>query len=193
MDNLPHSCVKLISIPKPVGGILIISANAIIHVNQSSKWIGVAVNGYASSTTDFPLDRSFEHLGLALEGLYHVFLDSDEILFILRNGDLYLVKLIIEERSLTKIELKKVGTSTLPSCSCLVTNGYFFVGSRLGDSYLIQYKKANAGHKANGLTNGFDYKVIQTLLQINFFTILLSTFFFFNFIDEKEYFRFRTG
>ncbi|CAG8433080.1 10709_t:CDS:10 [Diversispora eburnea] len=158
MDNLPHSCVKLISIPKPVGGILIISANAIIHVNQSSKGIGVAVNGYASSTTDFSLDHSFEHLGLALEGLYHVFLDSDEILFILRNGDLYIVKLIIEERSLTKIELKKVGTSTLPSCSCLVANGYFFVGSRLGDSYFIKYTKTNTEHKTNSMINGFDNK-----------------------------------
>ncbi|CAG8787288.1 5987_t:CDS:2, partial [Acaulospora morrowiae] len=108
MDNLPHSCVKLISIPKPVGGILVITANAIIHVDQSSKGIGVSVNGYALSTTDFPLDRSFEYLGLSLEGSHHVFLDTDEILLALRNGDLCLMKLVKDGRSVSRIELKKV-------------------------------------------------------------------------------------
>ncbi|CAG8591653.1 23817_t:CDS:10, partial [Racocetra persica] len=155
MDKLPHSCVKLIPIQKPVGGILIITANAIIHVDQSSPGIGIAVNGYAMSTTDFPLDRSFEHLGLALEGCHYVFLDKDEILIFLRNGDMYLVKLIKDGRSISRITIEKVGTNTLPSCACHVAPGYFFLGSRLGDSHLVQYKASKSNYMANGAVNGF--------------------------------------
>ncbi|CAG8621050.1 17852_t:CDS:10, partial [Gigaspora margarita] len=155
MDKLPHSSVKLIPIQKPVGGILIITANAIIHVDQSSPGIGIAVNGYAMSTTDFPLDNSFEHLGLALEGCHYVFLDKDEILLFLRNGDMYLVKLIKDGRSISRITIEKVGTNTLPSCACYVAPGYFFLGSRLGDSHLIQYKAAKSNYKTDGAVNGF--------------------------------------
>ncbi|CAG8629175.1 177_t:CDS:10 [Dentiscutata erythropus] len=155
MDKLPHSSVKLIPIQKPVGGILVITANAIIHVDQSSPGIGIAVNGYATSTTDFPLDHSFEHLGLALEGSHYVFLDKDEILLFLRNGDMYLVKLIKDGRSISRITIEKVGTNTLPSCACDVAPGYFFLGSRLGDSHLVQYKAARSNYKTDGAVNGF--------------------------------------
>ncbi|CAG8596773.1 4454_t:CDS:10 [Cetraspora pellucida] len=151
MDKLPHSCVKLIPIQKPVGGILIITANAIIHVDQSSPGIGITVNGYAMSTTDFPLDRSFEHLGLSLEGCHYVFLDKDEILLFLRNGDMYLVKLIKDGRSISRIAIEKVGANTLPSCACSVAPGYFFLGSRLGDSHLVQYKAAKSNYTTNEL------------------------------------------
>ncbi|RIB01623.1 CPSF A subunit region-domain-containing protein [Gigaspora rosea] len=156
MDKLPHSSVKLIPIQKPVGGILIITANAIIHVDQSSPGIGIAVNGYATSTTDFPLDNSFEHLGLALEGCHYVFLDKDEILLFLRNGGMYLVKLIKDGRSISRITIEKVGTNTLPSCACYVAPDYFFLGSRLGDSHLIQYKAAKSNFKTDGVVNGFN-------------------------------------
>ncbi|CAG8616381.1 1335_t:CDS:10, partial [Acaulospora colombiana] len=133
----------------------------------SSKGIGVSVNGYALSTTDFPLDRSFEHLGLSLEGSHHVFLDSDEILLALRNGDLYLMKLVKDGRSVSRIELKKVGTNTLPSCSCYVANGYFFLGSRLGDSHLIQYKKSKPEQKINDMVNGFNSTARRNTLDFD--------------------------
>ncbi|CAG8539305.1 7635_t:CDS:10, partial [Racocetra fulgida] len=119
----------------------------------SSPGIGIAVNGYAMSTTDFPLDRSFEHLGLALEGCHYVFLDKDEILIFLRNGDMYLVKLIKDGRSISRITIEKVGTNTLPSCACHVAPGYFFLGSRLGDSHLVQYKASKSNYMANGAVN----------------------------------------
>nr|CAG8506381.1 12436_t:CDS:10 [Entrophospora candida] len=165
MDNLPHSCVKTVPVPKPIGGILIITANALIHVIKNSPGIGVSVNGYASSTTDFPLDSSFEHLGITLEGCKHVFLTTDEILLALRNGDLYLAKLIKDGRSVSKISLEKVGNDTLPSCACYITDGYFFLGSRLGDSHLIQYKTLKIEPKSNGVVNGFGYQSRRNTLD----------------------------
>jgi cleavage and polyadenylation specificity factor subunit 1 len=46
IDQLPYNCTKIIGVPKPVGILLVISANAFIHLDQGSAGIGVAVNGY---------------------------------------------------------------------------------------------------------------------------------------------------
>ncbi|CAG8449548.1 6133_t:CDS:10 [Ambispora gerdemannii] len=141
MDKLPHSCVKLVPIPKPVGGILIITANSLIHVNQTSLF-GVSVNGYATSATDIPLDYSQEHFGLSLEGSQYVVLDSQRVLLCLRNGNMYLVELQLDGRQVSGIKIYEAGPTTLPSCACRINDRYFFLGSRLGDSYLMQYKIA---------------------------------------------------
>ncbi|KAJ1528194.1 Cleavage and polyadenylation specificity factor subunit 1, partial [Nowakowskiella sp. JEL0078] len=46
-DNLPYNCFKLISVPKPVRGILVLSPNAIIHLDQTSiPGVVCAVNAY---------------------------------------------------------------------------------------------------------------------------------------------------
>ncbi|KAK9727894.1 mRNA cleavage and polyadenylation factor subunit [Basidiobolus ranarum] len=138
IDSLPYDCIKLIPVPKPIGGILVVSANALIHVDQSSPGQGIAVNGHASKCTNFPLEERHE-LGIALEGSQHVFLSSDKLLILLKNGDFYIVELIQNGRSLSSIRMAKAGTSVLPSCACKVLDQYFFLGSRLGDSLLIKY------------------------------------------------------
>ncbi|KAG9306400.1 hypothetical protein G9A89_018283 [Geosiphon pyriformis] len=140
IEELPHSSVKLIPIPKPVGGILVVSANSLIHVDQSASIIAHAVNGYAVSATDIPLDQSQERLGLSLEGSQHLVLDSHHVLLFLANGKLYLVEFIIDGRYVSRMDVRETGESTLASCVCRINDEYVFVGSRLGDSHLIKYK-----------------------------------------------------
>ncbi|CAG8474587.1 7722_t:CDS:10 [Paraglomus occultum] len=136
---LPSSSLRLIPIPRPIGGILVIFSNGIIHIDQSSPATGIALNAFASSTTDFPLSYKYSTLGVALEGCQHVVIDSSRVMLFSRDGDMYLVELIQDGRSVQRIEIEKVGASTIPSCACLVSDGYFFLGSSLGESYLIQY------------------------------------------------------
>ncbi|KAF9961999.1 Cleavage and polyadenylation specificity factor subunit 1 [Mortierella alpina] len=138
IDNLPYDCTKVIAVPKPVGGLLIVSANAIIHLDQGSTGMGVAVNGYAPMVTDFPLQAQ-HHFELSLEGSHHVFLAPDQILFTLRNGEMYVVELQQEGRSLSGFKIEKAGTSMQTSCKCSLGAGYYFVGSRYADSMLIKY------------------------------------------------------
>ncbi|KAK3805181.1 MAG: hypothetical protein J3Q66DRAFT_361132 [Benniella sp.] len=115
------SLVVVITVPKPVEGLLVVSANAFIHLDQGPAGMGVA-----------PLD-------IALEGSEHVFLAPDQILFTLRNGDMYLVELQQEGRSLSAFKIEKVGTGKQTSCKCSLGHGYFFVGSRYADTMLIKY------------------------------------------------------
>ncbi|KAG0089651.1 Cleavage and polyadenylation specificity factor subunit 1 [Podila epicladia] len=139
IDNLPYDCTKVIAVPKPVGGLLVVSANALIHLDQGSTGMGVAVNGYAPIVTDFPLERKLQHLDIAFEGSEHVFLAPDQILFTLRSGDMYVVELQQEGRSLSGFKIEKVGTSMQTSCKCSLVPGYYFVASRYADSMLIKY------------------------------------------------------
>ncbi|KAG0206865.1 Cleavage and polyadenylation specificity factor subunit 1 [Mortierella sp. NVP41] len=138
IDSLPYDCTKVIAMPKPVGGLLVVSANALIHLDQGSSGLGVAVNGYAPLVTNFPLQAQ-HHFDIALEGSEHVFLAPDQILFTLRNGDMYVVELQQEGRSLSGFKIEKAGTSMQTSCKCALGTGYYFVGSRYADSMLIKY------------------------------------------------------
>jgi cleavage and polyadenylation specificity factor subunit 1 len=154
-DALPQTCLKLIPVPDSMG-VIIIAADAIIYIDDSSLGIGVAVNTYASLTTRFPLDKTYENLGLSLEGSYHVILDNKDILLSLSNGDLYVIKLVENEETVTEIRLEDAGSGTSPSCACKFSKGYFILGSRLGDSHLIKYyssKKDQEKQKMNGATN----------------------------------------
>ncbi|KAF9917041.1 Cleavage and polyadenylation specificity factor subunit 1 [Lobosporangium transversale] len=138
IDKLPYDCTKVIAVPKPVGGLLIVSANALIHLDQGSTGVGVGLNAYAPMVTDFPL-QSQHHFDIALDGAEHVFLAPNQILFTLRNGEMYVVELQQEGRSLSGFKIEKVGSSMQTSCKCSLGLGYFFVGSRYADSMLIKY------------------------------------------------------
>ncbi|KAF9438833.1 Cleavage and polyadenylation specificity factor subunit 1 [Entomortierella beljakovae] len=138
IDNLPYDCTKVIAIPKPIGGLLVVSANALIHLDQGSTGLGVAVNGYTPLITEYPL-QSQHHFDIALEGSNHVFLAPDQILFTLRSGDMYVVELQQEGRSLSGFKIEKAGASMQTSCKCSLGTGYYFVGSRYADSMLIKY------------------------------------------------------
>ncbi|KAI8362546.1 CPSF A subunit region-domain-containing protein [Mortierella sp. GBAus27b] len=138
IDQLPYDCTKVIAVPKPVGGLLVVSANALIHLDQGSTGMGVAVNGYAPIATDFALQNQ-HHFDIALEGSEHVFLAPDQILFTLRSGDMYVIEFQQEGRSLAGFKIEKAGTSIQTSCKCFIGPGYYFVGSRYADSMLIKY------------------------------------------------------
>ena len=119
-----------------------------MHIDQSSPATGIALNAFAPSTTDFPLSYKYSTLGIALEGCQHIVLDSSRVMLFSRDGDMYLVELIQDGRSVQRIEIEKVGASTISSCACLVSDEYFFLGSSLGESYLIQW--GEEGKEENG-------------------------------------------
>lgn len=59
-DALPFDAYRLLPLPKPVGGVLIVCVNALVYVDQGMPGgYGLAVNPFAASTTapHFPLGR----------------------------------------------------------------------------------------------------------------------------------------
>lgn len=54
-DNLPYNCNKLVPCPSPVGGVLVLSPNALIHVDSASvPGVACAFNGYYGIEHDLP-------------------------------------------------------------------------------------------------------------------------------------------
>jgi cleavage and polyadenylation specificity factor subunit 1 len=138
-DHLPYDCHTLLPVPAPLGGLLIISNNCIIYVDQGSPGIGIAVNARATTSTDFHLRTDQAHLGITLDASNYIFLTPQRLLITLAGGELFLAELIRDGRSIANIRLGKVGASIIASCVCKLGDHYFFLGSRVADSLLIQY------------------------------------------------------
>lgn len=167
LDNLPYDCTKLYAIPKPAVGLMIISANSLIYVAQGSPGIGTAVNGYAKMVTNFPgmiYDPKVMAMELELEGARCVLLGGTRMCLFLRDGQWLTVEMLLDGSKVVGFDIERVEgesakgddksyTATIPSCTTIVKNGYFFLGSRVSDSLLVKWEwernqPANKGRKS---------------------------------------------
>ncbi|RKO91040.1 hypothetical protein BDK51DRAFT_51243 [Blyttiomyces helicus] len=117
VDGLAYNCHKLVPVPSPVGGILIFSPNAIIHMDQTSvPGVVCAVNAYYGIESSIPssapessssappssslnplynraIISDFTLCGLSLEGCVAYFINPDTVMLVLRSGELIVVQL----------------------------------------------------------------------------------------------------
>lgn len=148
--------------PKSVAGVLVIAANSLLHVSQGSPGVGVAVNGYASKTTEFPgmiYEDKAINLGLSLDGAKALTFGRDRCLIFLQNGNWAIVQMRMDGSKVVGMNIKEIQHSlaSVPSCVTHVKYGdYMFLGSRVGDSLLIKWKYNK---------DKLDFTVCDTLLN----------------------------
>jgi cleavage and polyadenylation specificity factor subunit 1 len=164
LDNLPYDCIKLVAMPKPVTGVLVIAANALLHVSQGSPGVGVAVNGYVKKMTDFHgmiADEKEQDLNLSLDGAKAMAFGGDKCFLFLQDGTFATVKMKMDGSKVVGMEIKlEAGTlASVPSCVASIKHDYFFLGSRVGDSLLIKWEYSNKAERQ------LQYKVCDTLLN----------------------------
>ncbi|CAA0830754.1 Cleavage and polyadenylation specificity factor subunit 1, partial [Striga hermonthica] len=147
--NLPHDAYKLLAVPSPVGGVLVIGANTIHYHSQAASCI-LALNNFA-----VPVDGSQEmpRCGFTteLDAANATWLTNDVAVFSTKSGELLLLTLVYDGRIVQRLELSKSRASVLSSGITTIGNSLFFLGSRLGDSLLVQY---NSGEEVSTLTPG---------------------------------------
>lgn len=135
--NLPHDAYKLLAVPSPIGGVLVISSNAIYYHSQSMS-CGLAVNSFAVSADGSPeMPRS--SLNVELDAARATWLANDVAMLSSKTGELLLLTLVYDGRVVQRLDLSKSRASVLTSDITTVGNSLFFLGSRLGDSLLVQY------------------------------------------------------
>ncbi|KAK9366062.1 CPSF A subunit region-domain-containing protein [Lipomyces kononenkoae] len=144
--NLPYDIASALALPAPIGGTLLFGANELVHIDNSGRAIGVAVNPAAFETSAFEfVDRSF--LELRLEGVKGTYLHGNFVLLVFGTGDMYLAEFAMEGRAVEGIELHNVELSAkiLDTAASTVRvipgRKKIFVGSENGDSVLISWRK----------------------------------------------------
>eukprot|EP01133_Synstelium_polycarpum_P008360 gene8360-9819_t len=123
IEGFPYNCERLISVPDPIGGAMVVTPNILFYVNQSSRY-GLGANEYAITDTgdqfQFTIDSTSTNLVFTLDCANFVFLESDRLMASLKSGEF-----------------------VLSSNICVLTPSLLFLGSRLGDSVLFQYSERN--------------------------------------------------
>ncbi|XP_023755577.1 cleavage and polyadenylation specificity factor subunit 1 [Lactuca sativa] len=135
--NLPHDAYKLLAVPSPIGGVLVVCANTIHYHSQSASCI-LALNNYA-----VPMDSSQEmsrsSFSVELDAANATWISNDVAMLSTKSGELLLLTLVHDGRMVQKLDLSKSKASVLTSGITTVGSSFFFLGSRLGDSLLVQF------------------------------------------------------
>ncbi|KAE8890671.1 hypothetical protein PF005_g25654 [Phytophthora fragariae] len=172
VKNLPADCFRLIPCRAPLGGVVVLSANAFLYFNQT-QFHGLATNVFASKTVNqsvFPLsdavyetpDHEMAQLNIVLYGCHYEYLHEKEVLLTTPNGDAYVLSLPYEDTSSrglygfggasssrnASLSLRMLRSGIQAHCLCVnEEKKTLFVGSRSGDSvlYALDQKKLSSG------------------------------------------------
>ncbi|KAI5366520.1 Putative cleavage/polyadenylation specificity factor, A subunit [Septoria linicola] len=149
VPKLPSTLWKVMPLPLPIGGALLIGTNELVHVDQSGKANATAVNEFAKVESDFGMaDQS--HLNLKLEDCRIEVLDSrtGELLVITNDGSIAIVSFQMLGRSISAVNVRRAarenGNTTIyssPSCIARLDGNQIFVGSEDGASSLLGWSR----------------------------------------------------
>jgi cleavage and polyadenylation specificity factor subunit 1 len=152
VTGLPFDIFRVVPLPLPVGGALLVGANELVHVDQSGKTNAVAVNEFAKLSSNFAMaDQS--DLGLRLEDCVVEALDhtNGNMLIVLNTGRLAVLSFRIDGRSVSGLAVHLVDSAhgghqlkTAANCAASLGRGRLFLGSEDGDSTLIGWSKKTA-------------------------------------------------
>ncbi|KAF1792831.1 Cleavage/polyadenylation specificity factor, A subunit, C-terminal [Phytophthora cactorum] len=166
VKNLPSDCFRLIPCRAPLGGVVVLSANALLYFNQT-QFHGLATNVFANKTVNqsvFPLsdavyetpDHETAQLNVVLYDCQYEYLQEKELLLTMPSGQVYVLSLPYEDatsRGLygfggvsssrnASLSLRMLRSSIQATCLCVNDRGNtLFVGSRSGDSVLFALDK----------------------------------------------------
>ncbi|KAK1141930.1 mRNA cleavage and polyadenylation factor subunit [Aspergillus melleus] len=123
VSKLPSDLFKVVALPPPVGGALLIGFNELVHVDQAGKTNAVGVNEFSKQSSAFAMTDQSD-LAIRLEGCVVERLDES-------NGDLVLA-LSVGTMALVKFKLD---------------GRRIFLGSEDTDSVLLSWNYSSSGMK----------------------------------------------
>lgn len=149
VSNLPYDLFAVVPLPRLVGGALLVGGNEMIHVDQSGKTNGVAVNDFAKQSTAFSmLDQS--ELNMRLENcvVKQLGLENSDLLIILSTGELAILSFKIDGRSVSGLSIRRLkatdGGNAIhagASCASILGRGRMFVGSEDSDPLVLGWSR----------------------------------------------------
>eukprot|EP00736_Rhodelphis_marinus_P013633 Rmarinus@m.989 len=126
VPDLPHDTCSLTALPKPVGGVIVVTSSAVIHFSQLGAR-GVLTTDYVQPN-DYPqhkLERSDEDI--LLDCVTLIVVDDTRLLLSLRRtGDIYAVDLQMDGNRVSHLDLYHAGRSVIISCVVSLGDGVYF-------------------------------------------------------------------
>jgi cleavage and polyadenylation specificity factor subunit 1 len=143
-SSLPFSCFAIQQCLKPLNGVVILTADSILYIEQGTAGFGHAVNVLGADFTAFSLRRTYEHLGMDLQGCQACFLNPEHLLISSRqDGALWIVELKRDGGRVYDMNIERVGSSILASGLTRIGDAYLFISSEITDAVLIRFEEAN--------------------------------------------------
>ncbi|WPH02696.1 Hypothetical protein R9X50_00556200 [Acrodontium crateriforme] len=152
VPKLPSGLWKVVPMPLPVGGALLVGTNELIHVDQSGKTNAVAVNEFASKESNFNMLYQAD-LNIKLEDCEIDVLDpaSGEVLVMLNDGSAAILSFKLFGRTVGGLTISRIPNKDdialvegLPSTVSVIRGNAVFVGSDSGDSKLLTWTKQSS-------------------------------------------------
>lgn len=149
VSGLPYDLFRVISLPPPIGGALLVGLNELIHIDQSGKSNAVGVNEFAKQCTSFGLVDQSE-LNMRLEGcmIEPLSVENGEMLIVLQTGELGIISFRMDGRSVSGLSISRVPKETggllisaRASCASSLSGNCIFVGSENADSIVLGWSR----------------------------------------------------
>lgn len=149
IDNLPYDIDRVIPLPNPLNGCLLIGCNELIHVDNGGIAKRIAVNAFTSLITASVKSYQDESdLNLKLENCAIVPIPDDHrVLLILATGEFYYLNFELDGKSIKKIHLELVDQKmydsiklTYPGQVASLDKNLLFFANLNGDSSLVEVK-----------------------------------------------------
>lgn len=164
VSRLPSDLFKVVALPPPVGGAILIGANEIVHVDQAGKTSAVGVNEFSRQVSSFSMsdqsDLSYRLEGCVVERLGG---DSGDLLLALASGNLALIRFKLDGRSVSGMTIHPLPAQaggdllkSAASCSTCFGDGNVFFGSEEADSALLGWSHASASSKKKHVASGIE-------------------------------------
>ncbi|KAH9825753.1 mRNA cleavage [Teratosphaeria destructans] len=155
ITKLPSDLWKVVPLPDPVGGVLLLGTNELVHVDQAGKANAVALNEFAKQASAFPMTDQSE-LQLKLEHCEVAMLENGSALLVLNDGTLAVIGFKLLGRNVGGLTVTPVAAESggmangsAPSCITTLRDHNVFIGSEDGNSTLLGWTndKSTLGRK----------------------------------------------
>lgn len=145
--ELPYNSTLLSPVAPPFGGAMLVANNTIWYLNTTTR-IAVAVNEFGLDdlqacrvTASLGGPHDLSDVAISLQACCVSFLDGTHALLNLSRGQMFCVELVTEVRSVVSFAINREAAGVLVSCTCKLSDQLVFLGSRLADSQLVEFKR----------------------------------------------------
>ncbi|KLO09211.1 cleavage factor protein [Schizopora paradoxa] len=145
VENLPHDSMSIHPCDPSLGGLIVLTPNSIIYVDQASRKTALPVNGWAQRISDMAMQSLHPdelERDLSLEGASASFVDEKTFFIVLKDGTVYPVEIIMEGRLVSRLSMgAALAQTTIPTTMTSVSvddRRFLFVGSTVGASVLLK-------------------------------------------------------